>query len=225
MAKIKNINSKKFVAPKDRSGLRLFNLFVNKYFNIIVLAVVLLVFIFGFSFVLKPKYSKISGVIEESKRIKTERKESLQKNINTLTRYNKSYEEISSENLNKINTILPEKYASEKLFTDLEHFFVRKGYSLNSINIKDDAKLTDASATRSRRTETKLPVEQAIENNSAEVGSMTISLSFQGVNYKSLKNLLALIENNLRLMDVEKISFSHESETLDLDVKTYYLNN
>ena len=44
-----------------------------------------------------------------------------------------------------------------------------------------------------------------------------------GVNYDGLKKLLATIENNLRLMDVNKIDFDPGARTVTLEVALYYL--
>jgi hypothetical protein len=49
-------------------------------------------------------------------------------------------------------------------------------------------------------------------------------LDITGVNYEGLKQLLAIIESNLRLLDVKKVSFSPEGNTAQLEIVSYYIN-
>ncbi len=56
-----------------------------------------------------------------------------------------------------------------------------------------------------------------------EQGVITISLSFKGGDYQSIKQYLAAIEKNIRIMDVETVTMKELGNILSLTIKSYYL--
>jgi len=45
------------------------------------------------------------------------------------------------------------------------------------------------------------------------------------IDYNSLRNLISLLEYNLKLIDIYSIDFNPNSETLNLKFVTYYLKS
>lgn len=189
--------------PKEKNSL---NLFLNDYFNIIIVGIVLLALTLAYFLLIKPKYDltmmAIKSNIEQQQRLYAEQV----KKLNNLKAISSIYEKISPSDLKKFNGVLPDSYVRESLFGELEEIISQNGFVLNSVNIsKEEDKEGGDSAGKS-----------------AKVGEIDIQLSISSIDYAGFKNLLRLIENNLRLFDVTNLSFSPGANTASLTLTTYY---
>lgn len=192
--------------PKDKNGL---NLFLNGYFNIILVALVIIFLTVAYIIVIKPKYDMTMAAIkiniESQQRLYAEQ----QKKLNNLKTIAELYKKISPSDLKKFNGVLPDAYVKERLFGEFDEIISQNGFILNSINIsKEEPKAAeDGSAPLS-----------------ANVGRLSLQLSISAIDYAGFKNLLRLLESNLRLFDVTNLSFAPGANTANLTLTTYYYN-
>jgi len=119
------------------------------------------------------------------------------------------------EERKKMEVALPSEAKIEELMIEFEALVTKKGgMALNTINI----------------TPIKRNISKNQELEDSEMQYVAIKLSVQG-SYDALKRVLVLIQKDLRLMDIQKISFSarpkEKSEELSIydfsiDLQTYY---
>ena len=102
-------------------------------------------------------------------------------------------------------------YLPEDVFTGMEKLISSRGFILNSISV-NSAAADNASAKDSGK-----------QKIAGALGEVVIKLDISGVSYEGLKQLLAIIENQLRLMYVKKISYSPEGNTASLEISAYFL--
>ena len=105
--------------------------------------------------------------------------------------------------LNKFNGILPNAYATEQLFGELEEIVSAQGFLVQGITI--------SSATTATAPSTPMNVSQ-----------VNLNLSIGAVDYNGFKILLKTLETNLRLFDVTSVGFSPGGSTANLVLSTYY---
>ena len=55
-------------------------------------------------------------------------------------------------------------------------------------------------------------------------GVINLSLGFEGGTYQKMKKFIKQIETNIRIMDIQELSFQNIGNVLKLNIKTYYLN-
>ena len=184
-------------------------LFLNSYFNIIMVFVVIIVLIGAYFIVIKPKFDATMTAIQSNLEQQQTLFNSQQKKLSTLKTISDLYNKIPSSDLQKFNGVLPDNYVKEELFGELEEMITQNGFILNSVQIvKNDA----AAAT-----DTTLP-------QNPKVGVINVKLALSAVNYQGFKNLLKLMENNLRLFDVTAVSFSPDGNSAGITLSTYYYN-
>ncbi|MCD6442316.1 hypothetical protein J7L24_02135 [bacterium] len=56
-------------------------------------------------------------------------------------------------------------------------------------------------------------------------GVINLSLSFEGGTYQKMKKFIKQIETNIRVMDINELSFQNIGNVLNLKIQTYYLDN
>lgn len=176
--------------PKDKNGL---NLFLNDYFNIILVIFVIIFLTVSYFVVIQPKYDAtrlaIKVNIEQQQRLYTEQ----QKKLNNLKTIAELYKKISPSDLKKFNGVLPDAYVKERLFGELDEIVTQNGFILNSVSInKEEPKAAEDGS---------VPL-------SANVGKLSLQLSISSIDYAGFKNLLRLFESNLRLFDITTLGFS-----------------
>ena len=191
------------------------NLFLNDYYNLIVLFVLILILALSYFLFLSPKLKSTTAImrdgIESQKRLFHEQERKL-RDLQTVKRI---YDEITPADLSKFNSVLPDAYVKERLFGELEEIIVRQGFILNSISlIGGEEKLS-----------TSAPMPTMVSDSGGEalvnVGQISISLEVSAIDYAGLKQLLRILETNSRIFDIKSISFS-DSGSAQLEMVTYY---
>lgn len=195
---------------------KIFTDIIGKFFNVIMVLFVLVVFVIGYNYVLRPKYDNVSTVIAERNRLKINNLNILKNNISTIDRYKTAYNKIGDESLKKINTILPSFGSNEEFFTAFEEMVLKKGFLITNLAVSSDED-KDTSVKK------KSAAAPAPTGKDPEIGIVNIKMSVIGVDYRNMKKLLELIENNQRIMDVQSVSYSYTGETVSMDITTYYL--
>lgn len=196
--------------PKNRNDI---NPWLRKYFSLFMLLVVILVLIAGYFLILRPKYQATLKTINDNYAQQQQYYASQTEKLANLKALNEFYKKIGSTDLARFNSFLPDQYAKEKLFGELEEVIVRNGFVVKSITLVDAA---------DRESGAEAAPAETNESVSPQLGEIEIQLSLSAVDYAGFKSLLRLLENNLRLFDVTKLSFSPESESTSLTLRTYY---
>ncbi len=184
------------------------NLFLNSYFEIFIVVIVVLVLVLSYFFIIKPKYdlalAAITTDIKQQQKLYAEQV----KKLNNLKTISSLYEKISPADLKKFNGVLPDDYVKESLFGELDELITQNGFILTSVSINKEEPGLSADG----------PVK------STKVGTLNIQLAISSIDYPGFKNLLRLLENNLRLFDVTNLSFSPSGNSASLTLTTYYYN-
>lgn len=201
------------IEDKGKSSLRQgINIFLSRYFKYLSVIIALLALAVSYFYLLKPKYDEI---VLENNNIKSaqeaERKE-LDDYYDKVVDYIAEYKKIKKSDIEKISKLAPKDPDYEKLFTDFEKIIKEQGFILNSLSITPDERRAD-----------KKNNEPDAKADSSKIKKIKIEADISGVDYTSLKHLLGVIENNLRLMDIESLNWSPDNAGVQLEIITYYL--
>lgn len=192
------------------------NLFLKTYFSLFMLLAVIFFLALGYFLVLRPKYKTTLKTINDNFSQQEQYYRNQSEKLANLKALNEFYRKINPADLKKFNSVLPDKYDKERLFGELEEITNQNGFLIKSISLKDQDK--DGGAVAPPETSgTSSPIVY-----SPNLGKIDITLSLGAVDYTGFKNLLRLLENNLRLFDITMVSFAPDSESTSLVLTTYY---
>ncbi len=189
------------------------NLFLNDYFNIILAAVLILFLVLSYFVFLGPKFQATQAAISANTEEKQMLYETTQKRLMSLKAISDIYQKISPADMQKFNSVLPDAYVKERLFGEIEEIIGQGGWLVTSISISAP---TGAPAAG---TETAAAASSALARKN--VGTISLNLNISAIDYSGFKNLLHLLESNLRLFDVTSVSFS-PNNSVNLVLTTYY---
>ena len=203
---------------EEQAGQKI-NILLVRYFKWLIAFLVLVVFILGYFFLLKPKYEEIAKLTGDGQLSQEqeylERREYLDKLKNLVA----VFQSVKSSEIKKIDYILKPKDVPEELFSQVEAIVKKNGLLLKSLKIESGGEESkDSSQKVSRTTEEKTEVALP-----PEIGKTKATLEVLGVDYFGLKSLLASMENNLMLMDVASVNFAPEGNSAQLTFYVYYL--
>ena len=198
------------MAVRGQTNQNSLNLFLNSYFNIITVFIVIIVFVLVYFLLIQPKYDETMSLIQSNLEQQQKLFNDQKTKLNNLKIISDLYSKIPASDLKKFNGVLPDDYVKEKLFGELDEIITNNGYILNSIDISK----SDGAATS--------PVVGSGAVQRAKIGAVNVRLSLSAVNYLGFKNLLKLLENNLRLFDITDLSFSPGGNSVGLTLSTYY---
>lgn len=195
------------------------NIFLNDYFNIILAAVLIFFLFFAYLVFLGPKFRATQAAISANTEEKQLLFEATQKRLASLKAVSEVYKKISPTDLQKFNSVLPDSYVRERLFGELEEIIGRGGWLISDIAIsQDEAKKASASAAAEGG---------AVSTGSnpvlnKKIGTISLQLNVSSIDYPGFKNLLRLLESNLRLFDVTSVEFSPSNDSAIITITTYY---
>lgn len=192
------------------------NIFLNDYFNIIIAFVVVLVLLIAYFAVIRPKYMETMQAIKTNLEQQQRLYNSQQIKLNNLKAVADLYKKIPAADLKKFNSVLPDNYIKERLFGELEEIVTQNGFILSSVSIIDNQE--GGQAVGNENNENKGALVSLPEN----IGVINLELSVTAIDYAGFKNLLRTMENNLRLFDVTKVSFSPGGNSASFVLSTYY---
>jgi Tfp pilus assembly protein PilO len=186
------------------------------------LFIVFIVFLLGLWFFIVPKYRSIFNQTVSPKEKAEEQYLEKNRDLTDIKKLISAYNNISATDKEKIYLIIPDEVDTEGLIRDMEDMACNSGLVLESVR-------AEAVAEKSSDSEGFFIQQQPTGDNEKKlpqgVGAVKIEVNLIGTDYYSLKDFLKIIENNLRLFDVDSISFDPVKESTNLKITTYYLKN
>ncbi len=193
------------------------NLILFKYFKYLNLAFAVIIIGAGYLYILKPKYQSTVRNIQAEL-------DSMQADLDDRNRYlqnlielERAYYAIGDSDREKANGILPDEQNDEELLRKLEAIVRANGSLLSSLSVKDEV------AGANNASKTMMAGKSA--DLQKRVGSISVELKVDSANYSVFKRLLAMIENSVRLMDVQEVDFDPGKMTASLKITTYYIKS
>ncbi|MDD5031962.1 MAG: hypothetical protein PHR36_02850 [Patescibacteria group bacterium] len=195
------------------------NIILTRYFKWLVVLCVLVVLAVGYFFLLKPKYEKVVKLSEDGQTGREEEYLERREYLDKLENLVSVFRGVKASEIEKIDYILKKKDVPEELFSQVDAIAKKNGLLLESMKIGLEGEASEESGQKiSRAPEGK--IEASLP---PEMGKTKVTLKVLGVDYFSLKNLLASIENNLILMNVVNVDFSPVDNAAQLTILSYYL--
>lgn len=202
---------------KKEEMMQKINIFLARYFNWLLVLVVLIVIVAGSFFILKPKYDYITELKKGNESGQEQEYSARRLYLNKIKSLIEAYNKVNPSDVEKINFILAERDVPEELFTQIESLTKENGLLLESLKIEpaeEAVKSAGVSLTKKVEKTSSLP---------AEIGKMKGTLSVVGVDYFSLKSLVSALENNLMVMDITNLNFKPDASSAELVFYAYYL--
>jgi len=223
-----NQSTDKTPSPKQKPRLQLAKI-IQPYFNYVIIAQILLILAAGYWFVLRPQISEMrvnKDSFNKENVAKQAELSSLKQNIAELRILLESYNSLTEEEKEKINTLVLDRLELDGIFAEINKVLEVNGLIFGGIELQETAK-DDTSIIRSRGNATSVSSIDDKQNQKLPKGVSAASLTVgaKGVSYSALKSLLSSLENNLRLFDVQSINYDSDKQEVELIVKTYYLSN
>ncbi|MFA6271784.1 MAG: type 4a pilus biogenesis protein PilO [Patescibacteria group bacterium] len=194
--------------------------FVIKYFKYIFVALVVILIFVSTYFILLPKYRQISGKGYLDYEQKKQTLEAKKAELSELIKLKENLAQISSVEKERLAKILPTMKEIPDIFLQMERLAVESGLKVSRISIKDAGAKQNVSVSETNG--------KTATNQLSGIQTITVSLSVVGdSSYESLKILLDNIEDNMRIIDLDSLSFIPSAEmsegVFSLNLNTYYL--
>ncbi len=176
---------------------KLYN-FLDKYFTGIVVLIIILVFYFGYIYLID---SRLQALISKTQESNVNQENILKTQRERLSQMNKNldfFKQISIDDIKRPKKVVPDVYPKEKLLGEIEDLVLQNGFLFSNLSIQ----------------------KESIDN--PHLGVIKIQFTVNNIDYIGLKNFLNTLENNLPLMDILSLNFSPNSENLSLLINTYY---
>jgi Tfp pilus assembly protein PilO len=204
--------------------------FLSRFFTYIAIFFGAVVLIVGYLLLIQPKWNEVreTGIFDYNKEVKN--KEEAEKYLARLKSSLEKFKGVNSSDIEKLKKSLPPEEGIGDLFIVMESIGKTSGFKLSSIDVSKGESLAalnqavvPAAAGSQVKAKENLPLTQNIY-------ALNISLVFSGsAEYEDMKILLGNIEKELRIMDIESLSFSpsgnassSEESEYNINLTTYY---
>lgn len=210
-----NINISSREVPK-------YILFISKYIKILIIIEVIMVFVLGYMYLVKPKFNQLTNSMAILKDKNTELSE-IQNYQTKSEDLRKEYEDVKNQNLNdikKLQNILPQEKELPELMAQIEALGDRQGLILADITINNSSNVGSTSSSDKEK-------QDAANNARDIIREIEVSVSILGGDgtYDKVKSFLSAMENHIRLIDITSFSFDEKMTSYSVVFKTYFLKN
>lgn len=210
-----NINISSREVPK-------YILFISKYIKILIIIEVIMVFVLGYMYLVKPKFNQLTNSMAILKDKNTELSE-IQNYQTKSEDLRKEYEDVKNQNLNdikKLQNILPQEKELPELMAQIEALADRQGLILADITINNSSNVGSTSSSDKEK-------QDAANNARDIIREIEVSVSILGGDgtYDKVKSFLSAMENHIRLIDITSFSFDEKMTSYSVVFKTYFLKN
>lgn len=195
-------------------------LYIFKFFKLIILLILILIFLIGYKFLLVPKWNSIDQVVEAENKAKEKQKADMEEYMTKLNRFKESYFDIPEIDRQRINYMIPDGTKAELIFLQMEDLARKQGLILNQLSV---SKTDEISTSNNKKQPSKTKVTQPGVNLPSDVGIVTVNASFIGTDYNGHKHLLETLERNLKLFDIVNLKFDPNSKLTEVNFHTYYI--
>lgn len=189
---------------------------LNENFNIVIVFIVLIFLIAAYFLVIKPKFNSTLIGIKDNVNQKEQFYNAQKQRLVDLKAAASLYKKLEISDLEKIRLVLPDEYAKEKLFGELEDIISQQGVLVKSISLNklDEEGMAEVLNAKNGHF--------ANMSNADRVGVVQIDLTLGALDYNALKKILSLIESHLQLLDIQSLDFNPDEKVVGLSLYTYY---
>jgi len=185
-------------------------LFTNRFFIPIAVVLVICIFIASYFTFIEKEIANIKniGVVDFQKK----KNELSEKNalLDKIKKVHESYLKINKDEIKKISLILPEEKDTASLFMEVESLARKSGLLLNGVDIAQGGAIS-------------VPASGGTDSPALNINKLNINLKIQGIDkYDKLKLFLNNIEKEIRILDLNSLTYSPGTDSYALSLITYY---
>lgn len=200
---------------RKKAFIKSVNKFLNNNFKWFIVLSAIFILVSGYFFLLKPKQDNVQKVVNIINQRREKDYQNKKRQLEKIRDLLLAYSKINSAYIEKIDSIAPPDI--DGLFTEMNQLISRQGLFVQSLNINEVGS-RDPKISKSKG-------KNIDYLTSGKIGRIKIGISVRGTDYESFKNLLYSLENNLRLIDVERVNFNPSSQSTELTLYTYYIKD
>ena len=192
--------------------------FIINYYYIFIALICIFIMVGSVLFFFLPQYRlTLSELNANNQRAQIELVEK-QKYQAKLVQLNDFYKSIDQNTRNKVMDIFPVQLDKENLLAEIEAICLANNLLIKSSDVVVEPSSADNNTSESASSSTSTNTDL-----SGHLRSAIINLELSGRDYINFKKLLKTIENNLHLMDIEKLEYLPGKNQIILNIKIYYL--
>lgn len=205
------------LTPPKKNSQNDLNIFLNANFNLLVVFIVVICLAVAYFLAIRPKFEITLVAIRDNIAQQEQFYQGQRQKLADLKAAADLYRQIDDGDIARINAVLPNEYAKEKLFGELEDILLQKGLILSSMNLTKLGEGGGGAEPLAAKDQNILSIP-----NAAHVGVIQAEMSLISTDYAALKNLLPLIEGHLQLIDIQSLAFNPSEKTAQITFYTYY---
>lgn len=204
--------------PIEQKKNNIFMKLLSRYIYWVAVLLAIILVVTGYMFILQPKISEQKNnpdlTLEYQQEILNERQRKVQQLNNLIADYKK----LPNSHFAKINELLPSANEAPILFTHLSGLAKANDTILLNVSASElaDRDLTTLFITEGVAAPKDLKIIDVTADFLGKVGNDS---------YPYFKQLVGAMEKNIRLFDIQHISFSPALASFSFSARTYYLQN
>ena len=133
------------------------------------------------------------------------------------------YDNIDQNTRSKVTDILPVQLDKEGLLAEIEAICLANNLLIKSSDVLTAGTESPSTDNTTNNNESASSSTSTAPALTSQLRSAVIKLELSGRDYINFKKLLKTIENNLHLMDIERLEYLPGKNQIVLEIKIYYL--
>ena len=171
----------------------------------------------AFLFVVQPLFDKVGPGREFDKATAQVNVDSQKKTLSDLQKLGAAYDQISEKQIDLLSRMMPEDKDIPEIISQLEAIARQSGVQIVSMNISELKEQETQSARQRLQSQTSEK-----KTNTPDIQKLNIQLDVAAHNYSTMKGFIESLQSHVRVMDVQRFSYSPENQSQTVSVIAYY---
>jgi len=184
--------------------------YINKFYIIIAVILVIAILMASYFTFFKKEYAHIKslGVTDYQQRLNE--RDTKKSQLAQLEKVFENYQKVSKDEIKKLSVILPSEKDTSSLMIEMQAMVSESGLTLDSIDMSQGGVVSLAAGT-------------AGSSPALNIQKISVNLKVSGIDsYNKLKLFLNNIEKNIRILDLNALTYSPETMQYGINLVTYY---
>lgn len=196
--------------------------FINHY-RLFIALICILIMVGSVLLFFLPQYRAALAEFNNNNQLVQEELAKKQKYQADLVQLRAFYDNIDQNTRSKVTDILPAQLDKENLLAEIEAICLANNLLIKSSDVIVAETATPSTDNTTDNNESASSSSSTVPTLTSQLRSAVIKLELSGRDYINFKKLLKTIENNLHLMDIERLEYLPGKNQIVLEIRIYYL--
>ncbi|HLD21994.1 MAG TPA: hypothetical protein VJB65_03775, partial [Patescibacteria group bacterium] len=207
--------------PNNFSLLKKIEQFTRTYFWAVIVIEIIIIFGIGWFTLLRPTYETLTTMRTQGYTAAQEQLEQQKTYLQNLQSMKEQFSHLQQERLQQLHTVVPTGFDAPQTITAMQAFAEVAHVQIVSIDVVQ-SQITQSNNIQGQNSVKEQTAITNASDTALRTATITLNLKREDKTYEGLKQFLHTLESTVPILDLENLSYTADTDSFALQLRTYY---